>query len=349
MIAAPKPQDDVQAQAREWFVRLLDEQLPPEEVAAWELWLRADPEHAAAFDRLSELWCSAGGIGPAAATPEQLRADSYDGSGSIKQWLRRPLRLTLAWSSGAVVAVGLAVGLAWVLHSPSAPMDSRKIITARAEQAQATLADGSTITVGGRSRLDVLFNRKQRALSLVEGEALFHVAHERTRPFVVHTPLGDVTAVGTAFDVDVGSRTVVLTVSEGVVSVELPVLRVAATEQGAQPLKVSAGQKLLLEPDGVHLVRMPQGEPAASTWSDGRIEYRDAPLRMVLDDINRYAQRPIVLADSSLGDLAYTGAVQLTNTLVWDKGLEGAFQIVADTSDDRKITLRRKGSDARYQ
>ncbi|MEH3160166.1 MAG: FecR domain-containing protein [Sphingomonas taxi] len=68
------------------------------------------------------------------------------------------------------------------------------------------LDDGSTVTLGAQTVLTVGFTRERRQLALERGEALFEVAHDRSRPFVVQTPFGAVTAVGTAFDVAVGAQ-----------------------------------------------------------------------------------------------------------------------------------------------
>ena len=63
------------------------------------------------------------------------------------------------------------------------------------------------------------------------------------------------------------------------------------------------------------------------------------PLRYVIQDVNRYSQRPIVIADARLGDLQITGTVFQTNVLGWVQSLEAAFGIHADIQADR-ITLR---------
>ena len=340
MNAERNPIEDVAAEARAWFVRLLARDMTPEEISAWENWLRARPEHAAAFDRLAEMWDVAGGARLPRATAEELRAEAYDGSVSVRTWLRRPSRLKLIWTATTCAGVASALGL-FVYLQPHLPMDSRQIVTARAEQRAATLTDGSTIVVGAKTHLNVAFSRQTRRMSLAQGQAHFRVAHEAARPFVVETPLGKVTAVGTAFDVDVGSRTVALEVTQGVVSVEPSGVRAKSADHGLQPLRVPAGQKLLLDSDGIRLVQMKPDEPVEPTWVKGLMEFRDAPLRLVLEDINRYAERPIVLADADLGKLAYTGAVKLDNTPAWAKGLEAAFPISADTSGGSAITLRR--------
>jgi hypothetical protein len=87
------------------------------------------------------------------------------------------------------------------------------------EQRTVTLSDGSTVELNSQSRLRVAFHPHERDVELLEGQALFHVAHDRTRPFLVQSEGAKVRAVGTQFDVYRKSDGTVITVVEGRVAV----------------------------------------------------------------------------------------------------------------------------------
>lgn len=87
------------------------------------------------------------------------------------------------------------------------------------EQRSLALTDGSTVELNSRSRIKVQYTEYERRIDLLEGQALFQVAKNKTRPFVVQTGNTRVRAVGTAFDVYRASSGTVVTVVEGRVAV----------------------------------------------------------------------------------------------------------------------------------
>ena len=326
-----------EGQAREWFVRLKGDAVSAEDIAEWEAWLRADPAHGAAYDRVTEAWSLAAAVAVDMASSAEIARDTYDGSVPVAQWRPRPARARVVWSmAGLAVAASVAAALWFGAPVPDI-LETQQIATARAQHKDAVLSDGSKVALGGMTTLDVAFGRDRRTIVLQAGEALFRVAHERSRPFVVETAFGDITAVGTAFDVNVGAATVVLSVSEGVVSYDPGAALVKA---GRKPMKIAAGQRLVIDANDARVARIDAGVPPS--WTEGRLEYRNQALELVLDDVNRYSDQPIRIADPSLRGLAYTGTVRLTGITPWALGLGDAFPLVAEKAQDGAIVLKRK-------
>jgi transmembrane sensor len=111
----------------------------------------------------------------------------------------------------ACVASGVSTWLVW--HR--SPTYSTEI----GEQRSVTLADGSTVNLNARSRIRIRFSEKERNVELMEGQALFDVAKDKARPFVVRTDGTLVRAVGTQFDVNRKMSGTTVTVVEGRVAV----------------------------------------------------------------------------------------------------------------------------------
>ena len=83
------------------------------------------------------------------------------------------------------------LALVWVFvqnHSP-------QYRTAIGEQRIVKLEDGSIVTLNTRSQIKVRFERDRRRIDLIEGEALFEVAHDTARPFQVFAGTAEVRAV----------------------------------------------------------------------------------------------------------------------------------------------------------
>jgi transmembrane sensor len=82
-----------------------------------------------------------------------------------------------------------------------------------------TLADGSTVDLNARSSIRVEFSNSERRIELLDGQALFQVAKDKERPFIVRSGDATVRAVGTQFDVYRKSSGTTITVLEGRVAV----------------------------------------------------------------------------------------------------------------------------------
>jgi ferric-dicitrate binding protein FerR (iron transport regulator) len=122
-----------------------------------------------------------------------------------------------AWPrcAAAAVEVGIAIVLGWTRQNSA----SGEIVyqTARGEQRSVVLTDGSIAQLNTLTRLIVHFDKHERRPELPSGEALFRVAHDKARPFIVDTPYASVRAVGTAFNVYVAKLRI-----SGVLNVDDP-------------------------------------------------------------------------------------------------------------------------------
>jgi ferric-dicitrate binding protein FerR (iron transport regulator) len=122
----------------------------------------------------------------------------------------------------------------------------------RGENRSVSLAAGSTVILGGDSRIDVRYSEHERHIELVRGEAFFKVAHDSERPPTVSAGHAIVTAVGTAFDARCGVDKVLVSVVEGRVRVEpwapfVPLALLTSIQPKLAPLAVSAGQETTVE------------------------------------------------------------------------------------------------------
>lgn len=325
---SPRAADKVGMEAREWFVRLLDDDVSADELALWQAWLARSPVHRAAFDRVSDAW-SLGGEGmPERPSIADLAADAYDGAAPVAQWQAKPRRSFRPALIAASLAVAVLGSSAAYFAMPAG--EAQAITTARAEHKAAALADGSQVQVGALTGVQVRMSGARREVKLDSGEAFFRVARDPKRAFVVKTPFGAVKGAG-AFNVDVAGQQLCITVIEGDVVVQPGGLF-------SKPVRVTAGQQLVVNSSGAVVAA---GSPV--TWTHGRLEYRDTPLSIVVADVNRYAAHPVVLRDPSVGALEYTGTVITTSTADWAKALPAAFPLEAAAGQGGVIILSSRG------
>jgi len=346
--------DPIHAVAADWLIRLQQPDLSLEDTLDWQQWMAEDPRHRQAFRALEQVWEKLDSV-PTQPRPaaEALSADAYDGSVSVSAWRAQPApppwHARRRWALAAVllltltcVAVGSVVAPPLLVSLPQ----GKTFETAVGQNATVRLSDGSEVQLGGHTRLTVSLGPNLRQIDLLSGEADFVVARDRTRPFRVRAGTATVTAVGTEFNVRRSDDRVVVSVLEGRVLIQpmvpvLPLTWIPASRAVGSAEPVSSGQRSTVNRRGVESTQTVGDAASAVEWQRGRMAFEAEPLRYVVQDVNRYADKPIVIADARTGDLRVTGTVTEANILGWVNSLGAAFGIHADIQSDQ-IVLRQQ-------
>jgi transmembrane sensor len=334
--------DPTHLAAADWFVRLHGREVSIEDTLAWQAWLNESPENARAFARIEEVSQVLRSVPlPPPVSALELARDGYDASIPLKEWAppRRWFRPRQILALAAVLA-GAAFALTVALWESALPNTYR---TAVGENRVISLSDGSSITLGGDTHVEVSMSRRARAIELLSGEALFKVARDVNRPFEVRVGDATVVAVGTAFDVERGSDRAIVSVTEGRVVVEpvthfLPVVVLQEFKPKLRAVHLGAGQQTIIAGSaGIEEPTQVVDTAAATAWQSGRLAFRLEPLRYVLEDVNRYARKPVVLEGNGLDSLLITGTVERENITGWISSLERAFDLQATEEADRIV------------
>jgi transmembrane sensor len=349
-------------EAADWFVVIHSEDDPRTESSqAWLRWVDQDEGNRVAFESVARAWHATPESSVLAMpSAEDLLADSYRGDQPVDEWLaiqfaassiatrsvkpkadsRTGLRrlMWLAAASLAAITLGLVTMNRYLDLRGSR---SEEFTTKTGEQIEITLADGSRAWLGPKSRLLVGFSKKRRGIELATGEAFFSVKKDRNRPFTVRSSSGDITAVGTAFNVRAIDDHVTVAVSEGVVTVAPNIQRMM---QKAATVQVASGQQVTFTAkESIRTIAITQtpapGERAR--WREGVLVYRDEPLRDVVMDIVRYSERPIEISDNAIGDLRYSGVVYKSAVEEWAQALPESFPVKIVSEGNRKIIRAR--------
>ena len=341
--------DPVLAAAAEWMTRVHDPDVTPQSLIAWQSWMREDPAHTAAFRRMEDLDELLHSVPhPPLASPRELLEDSYDGSMPIRLWKRRPGQPAPRWAlaaSALITAVALALLVVASIGRLSNDRRTAVIATRIGENRVVRLADGSIVTLGGDSRVAVDFHPRERDISLLRGEAFFRVAHDPHRPFKVAAAGAVVVAVGTQFDVRRDTDRVIVDVVEGRVLVQprspgLPIALLHAFRPRLAAVFVGAGQQTSVDSVEIEPPSQVPDPQDATSWQSGRLAFRMRPLGDVLQQINRYSSKPIVIGDPGIAAVKVTGTVVDGNVSGWVASLHSALGVVAVDERDR-IVLRR--------
>ena len=332
--------DPIHLAAAEWLVRLQESSVSLEDTLAWQAWRNEDPRHAQAFSRMEEVSQVLRSLPAPPAVSERLLAhDSYDGSVPLRDWQPRR-RWPKPWFL-ALAAVFGGIACAVVFWKTTTPEFYN---TAVGENRTLTLRDGSTVALGGDTAMDVFLSASVRAIELKRGEALFTVAKDPTRPFEVRVGNATIVAVGTAFDVQRDSDRAIVSVTEGRVLVQptphfLPVavLQEFSLSPKLRAVRLDAGEQTMTGSAGIEAPSRVEDPAAATSWQTGRLAFRLEALRYVIEDVNRYAPKPIVLEGEGLGSLTITGTVERDNITGWITSLQRVFDLEATEEADRIV------------
>lgn len=392
--------EQIYEQATEWVISQRGGGLNAQQKRAFDAWLRGSPQHVQAYLEMCALWEDVVLLGANPSADEliaravvddnvvQLIRPAAEGAGAPSDALENvdeqsaPTVAEAAVSKRARGAAGqrstrfiyafaatvlLAIAAGWIY------LGQGVYTTDIGEQRSLVLADGSTIELNSRSRIRVRYSELERHIDLLEGQALFYVAKNKKRPFVVQTGTTRLKAVGTAFDVYRTARGTLVTVVEGRVAVyrEPAGLRshsvrdasnnggvvnsgvgadtVAATGTGGsgvfdatglEEIQLAAGEQLLVRPIEAPSVQR-ANVAAATAWTQRNLVFDSSPLTEVAQEFNRYNKRHLVITDPQLAQFHVSGVFSSAETTLLLRFLRDQPNlIVEETATEIRISPR---------
>lgn len=299
----------IEQQAAEWAVRLDRGPLSPAEQRELERWTAADPRHQGALIRARAQWADLDRI--AALAPNGMRAFE----GTKPEANRAVTRRAVAASVAFLAALG-AAGI-WFTTERGNVYASEL-----GEIRRVALDDGSQMLLNTQSRAIVEFTDGVRRVRLEYGEAVFDVARDKTRPFVVTAEGVTVTAVGTEFAVRVRNAGVAVTVTEGVVEVKR---RDDALREPAQRLGANRRADIVEAEPTVIAALDPATAKRGLAWRDGMLSFDGDTAAAAIAEINRYNRRKVVLDDAALGSKPIIGYFRTSDVDGFARALAAAF------------------------
>lgn len=270
-----------EAQAIDWVIRQRDPAF--DDWDGFADWLAEDPGHADLYDALAVLDEDLQNLPPAAKPAVGIYPEER----------RRPSRRM--WFGGAMAAALVA---AITLPNIGLFGDPNRIETMAGEHRTIALSDGSKIEINGASVV-TLDEERPRFARLESGEAMFHVVHRDSDPFVVEAGGSRIVDLGTAFNVVRRDRQTSVAVSEGVV----------LYNPAHEKVRVVAGQAIDAR-DGDSEAPEVRAIDVANVggWRSGLLVYNGAPLSVVAEDLKRTAGIEIDIAPEAAGS-SFRGAL----------------------------------------
>ncbi|WP_165777020.1 FecR family protein [Paremcibacter congregatus] len=375
-------------EASEWVTRLDGAKLPATEQQAFAEWLTVSKEHIQEFLFAAATFQALGDIeATERVTTDQLLAEkapdviplfrepgekaskpdepvtglaNYGAAKPANEPEKQP-----TWKKMALIAATIA----FVVISPSSYLaynsglqnDGAPLLayaTDVGEQRSIPLSDGSVIYLNTNSRVSVEFLETERKIELLEGEALFKVAHNPEQPFRVYSGLAVAEALGTTFNVYRENGRTNVAVVEGKVAVSAQRTNTetmqndqnekahATTEPQetpapVQPLLLTSGQKSALDKDQGFLPVQTVQPDLITSWRERRLVFEQEQLATIAREFNRYNKIKLVIDDEDLNTLEFDGVFDADDPKAFVQFLELTGAVEAIQISNTEIRLRK--------
>lgn len=320
-MAGPKKRvETAETEAAAWHSRLGERSVSTQTIKDFFEW-RQSPANADAYRRVELAW---GETRKLANEPAMHEALGEVLSRTTTPASRRHRNLVIGTVSVTATAALVFASWSWT--------QSRTVFsTLTGEQRVVQLADGSSVRLDTGSRIRVRFDGERRLIDLQTGQAMFKVAHDTQRPFVVQAGAARVTAVGTVFDVRREGPGANVTLVSGVVEV--------ASGGGAQ--RMQAGHQARITTTGT-VTRAVNAE-AETSWTEGRIIFTDTPLVEAVAEVNRYLTAKVELDAGAKGAEPVNGVFRTGDRDAFVSTASEVFDLQTSVVSNGSIRLSERG------
>lgn len=309
--APPTVTPEVAAEAAVWVARLHGPSRSSRMERECLAWQARSASHREAFERCTETWQDVPLVTLASAYATAAAGNPTSGA-TQSAWRQGPARWAVALAVAGVVVGGAAVFQQW--------RDRGVYSTGVGEQQMVVLDDGTRMSLNTDTRVRAEMDSAQRTVSVQGGEALFEVAKDARRPFVVRAAGSEVVAIGTVFSVRLTADSaragdaLAVTLIEGQVSVRAALGRRIDGIAPVRPLLMQPGERLrLVGAVGISTqgatpkVDRPNIEQVVA-WKRCEAVFDDVSLSDAVAEMNRYSRTPIMLVgESALADRRVSG------------------------------------------
>ena len=280
--------DAITDAAAHWCMRLHAVDCTAEERLAFEQWRDAHPLHAFEYEAMLEIWDVAEHL----PRPEP----------SVVVPIRQPAR---TWRQYAVAASVCALALplaAWTGWNLGWLPNSYQHFAATDNVHHVTLGDGSQVELNLNTDLTFSNYKDERRVTLKKGEAFFEVSHDLSHPFVVKAGEGKIRVTGTRFNVWMYEDQVKVNLVEG------SVLVTSNSQLSGDGLRLGPSmQARYKHGDYMPQISQTYANDTSLAWRSGKLILDNLALNEALPLINRYLDKPLMLADSATGSIRVGG------------------------------------------
>ncbi|MGF6091203.1 FecR family protein [Pseudomonas sp. 18173] len=312
--------DAITDAAAHWCMRLHANDCTEQERQAFAQWRDTHPFHALEYEAMLEIWDVAADL---------PRPDSVLPMAQPKP--QAPWRTLGIAAAVCALALPLAAFSGWHLGwLPNAYQHFESTDNVRT----VTLSDGSQVELNLGSELTYSNYKDQRQVTLKKGEAFFSVSHDTRHPFVVKAAEGRIRVTGTKFNVWMYEDQVKVNLIEGSVLVS------SNDELPGDGLRLGpAMQASYRQGDFTPRISDTYDNDSSLAWRQGKLVLDDLALADALPLINRYLDKPLMIADNSTGSIHIGGIYNIKEINGLVKSLPRVLPVYLTRNDNGNLVV----------
>lgn len=308
--------------AARWLQRREQADWTARDQAELDAWLNQDAENKVAYWRLEYGWRKVNRLAA-------LQSPSATSHRSRKSPFRH------VWRRIALAATSIAgIAACFIMVSTSTDFwKHRTYETDVGAHETVSLSDGSKVELNTGTLVRTAVNSKGREVWLEKGEAYFEVAHDQSRPFIVHAGDRTITVLGTKFSVWREGDRVNVSVVEGRV-------RVDDTSARAEPAVVTKGDVVVAHGASNLIARKSVDEVnTALSWRQGVLRFDQSTLADAAAEFNRYNHKQLVVSGPRIAQIRIGGSFDPSNVDAFARLLHQAYGLkVEEAGSEIKIS-----------
>lgn len=336
--------------AAHWQARAASDEMSRADEQAFEAWVDQQPANKNAADRVQAVWDIFEDTGDDVHVKALRQAALADTpSQAVTPWFSR---LAVAAAAGILVmflapqfmdrAPPVQQAEQTQPEAQPAANSETEYVAGTGERFEATLPDGTLVTLNTDTRIAIDFSPGERVVRLTRGQAFFKVAKNPDRPFIVKAADRHITALGTAFEVRLDPGRIEVVLTEGKVAITHAPERAGISAIPASDVVLIPGQAL------VAVLGKPQEVVAANIeqklrWREGLVEFKDTPLRTAVAEMSRYSNRPMRIVDDQIADLRISGVFHTGDISNFGDIVSAILPVEARTGADGTVELAKAG------
>lgn len=299
-----------EGEATVWLVRLAEGQDDTELRASFEAWRAANPLNAESWDRARLAYDLIGKRKPRHREHWEPYAERRSRERSLPPAGRSApagRQLLTRRRVGAGLALAACIVFLAATFLPGLLLQLQAdVVTRTAELRRLTLEDGSRVSLGPESAIDVAFDDGKRQVRLLKGAGFFEVSPDEAHPFRVEAGDALITVLGTAFEVRRGADGTFIAVQHGRVRVEdmrtMP--READTLQAGEWARV---------PRSGSILRGTLKEDEVASWRNRKLVVLNRPAGEIIDELRPYYPGAVVVQSGVFAKRQVSGIYDLND------------------------------------
>ncbi|MDR8393364.1 FecR domain-containing protein [Aliifodinibius sp. S!AR15-10] len=339
------------------FVRWIQGEADEAEEKKWLDWLREDSARFGLVKEARRMYTSLSFEEEIPETISELNrlrdaVEKYESTKNkflrVHEFPGKQNAYTGLWASAAAILI-LLVSVLIVVQtvgwdtSPKRSKSTKPVYsTASTEYGQIrtlTLWDGSRVVLSANSRLTYPENYRGGDLDVqLEGEAYFSIVHEAgedSRTFTVQTSEGEVTVLGTKFNVSTRTEETEVVLEDGKVHLEMSDTLSAVKSTYSYTMK--PGERALFSPRRKGINVQATDPSLFTTWRNLEFKFHNTPLEEIADRVKEFYGVEVEFRNEQLKDVEFSGSVTNKNFEVLLHGLRTLLGMPITNENDTII------------